>query len=78
MIKVLFFGEAKRLLGKDSIEIEFKGPIMALKYELVKDFPEIADVLDTCAFAVNKTYKQLDYELQGDEVVAIIPPVGGG
>ncbi|BAL80476.1 MoaD/ThiS family protein [Caldisericum exile] len=78
MIKVLFFGEVKRILNKDFIEFDFTGSLSALKNELANTFPEVASVLNTCAFAVNKEYKTLNYELKGNEEVAIIPPVGGG
>ena len=78
VVKVLLFGEAKRILCRDSIQIEFKGSLKALKEELAMKYPEISPVLNISAFAVNKEYKKLEYELKGDETVAVIPPVGGG
>ncbi|MFU2158611.1 MULTISPECIES: MoaD/ThiS family protein [Caldisericum] len=78
MIKVLLFGEVKRVSGKDAIELEFRGSLGMLKDVLKESLPQISYLLDTCAFAVNKEYKTLNYELKGDEEVAVIPPVGGG
>jgi len=78
MIKVLLFGEMSRVTGKDSIEIEFKGSLRLLKEKLSSLFPEIRDLLNLALFAVDMEYKTLDFELKGEETVAVIPPVSGG
>ncbi|WP_405381615.1 MoaD/ThiS family protein [Maribacter sp. LLG6340-A2] len=80
-MNVLFFGIAKDIVG--SSEILFSDQqtkpttVAALKKELIKNYPEFLK-LKTLAVAVNSEYAHDDVTLDGNEEIAIIPPVSGG
>ncbi len=77
-MKVLLFGEVRRILNKDAIELDFEGTINDLEEALIGMFPQIKNTIKNCAFAVNLEYKNRNYHVNNDEEVAIIPPVEGG
>jgi Molybdopterin converting factor, small subunit len=45
---------------------------------LVNKYPNIEDILKRSMFAVNESYETMDYNLQDNDIIAIIPPVSGG
>ena len=49
-----------------------------LRLELIRRYPDLKDLLEKIRFAVNEEYVSDDYQLKGDERVALIPPVSGG
>ena len=78
MIKVLYFSVLREKVGKSEEEIEFKGSVAQLKELLAERYPQIRDILGSVRFAVNEEYVGEDYQLSGNERVALIPPVSGG
>ena len=77
-MKLLYFAILRERLKKDQEEIEFKGTISQLRQLLIEKYPELEPVLKVVRFAVNEEYVGDEYELKGDERVALIPPVSGG
>lgn len=79
IIKILFFGIARDISEKNSIEIEAKEPlnIEDLKKLLKNKYPKF-DVINDFSLAVNEAYADNDYMLCNNDTVAIIPPVSGG
>ncbi|HCO39343.1 MAG: molybdopterin converting factor subunit 1 [Aquificota bacterium] len=77
-MKLLYFAILRERLKKDQEEIEFKGNISQLRQLLIEKYPELEPVLKVVRFAVNEEYVGDEYELKGDERVALIPPVSGG
>jgi len=78
-IKTLFFGIVKDITGLNSIEIEVNTDInieqfVVLLQERFSNFPDIGNF----TVAVNEEYKEKDYILKRNDIVAIIPPVSGG
>ena len=78
-IKTLFFGIIKDITGLNSIEIEVNTDInieqfVVLLQERFSNFPDIGNF----TVAVNEEYKEKDYILKRNDIVAIIPPVSGG
>ena len=78
MLKVMYFSVLREKIGKSEEEIDFKGPVGKLREVLKERHPEVADIIGRIRFAVNEEYVGEDYTLQGDERVALIPPVSGG
>jgi len=79
MIKTLFFGIAKDLIGASELKID------VVENSSVKDFETILknefstlENLNSYAIAVNEAYANDDLILKTGDVVAIIPPVSGG
>ncbi len=79
IIKILFFGIARDISEKNSIEIEVKESlnIEDLKILLKNKYPKF-DMINDFSLAVNETYTDDDYLLCNKDIVAIIPPVSGG
>ena len=78
MPRLIYFSIVREKLGKSEENIEFTGRVRELREELKKRYPQIAELMDRIRFAVNEEYVDDDYELKGDERVALIPPVSGG
>ncbi|WP_299325176.1 MoaD/ThiS family protein [uncultured Maribacter sp.] len=79
-MNVLFFGITKDIVGSSEINFsdEFKPVNVAeLKKQLIKSYPEFLK-LNSLAVAVNSEYANDDLPLNGNEEIAIIPPVSGG
>jgi len=79
IIKTLFFGIAKDLIGASELKID------VAENSSVKDFETILknefltlENLNSYAIAVNEAYANDDLILKTGDVVAIIPPVSGG
>jgi molybdopterin synthase sulfur carrier subunit len=78
-VKVLYFSQVKDKIGKNEEEIEFEGKTLKdLVDVLAKKYPDIKDILKRSMFAVNESYETMDYNLQDNNMIAIIPPVSGG
>jgi molybdopterin synthase sulfur carrier subunit len=78
-VKVLYFSQVKDKIGKNEEEIEFEGKTLKdLVDVLAKKYPDIKDILKRSMFAVNESYETMDYNLQDNDIIAIIPPVSGG
>jgi molybdopterin synthase sulfur carrier subunit len=78
-VKVLYFSQVKDKVGKNEEEIEFEGKTLKdLVDMLVNKYPNIEDILKRSMFAVNESYETMEYNLQNNDIIAIIPPVSGG
>ncbi len=78
-VHIIFFGDAQRVLGKKEIDFEFTGnTISDLKEALCKISKAISPVIENSMFAVNMEYKNTSETLSEGDIVAVIPPVGGG
>ncbi|WP_423998667.1 MoaD/ThiS family protein [Maribacter sp. IgM3_T14_3] len=79
-MNVLFFGITKDIVGSSEVSFsdEFKPVNVAeLKKQLIKSYPEFSK-LNSLAVAVNSEYADDNVLLNGNEEIAIIPPVSGG
>jgi molybdopterin synthase sulfur carrier subunit len=78
-VKVLYFLQVKDKVRKNEEEVEFEGKTSKdLVDVLVNKYPNIEDILKRSMFAVNESYETMDYNLQDNDIIAIIPPVSGG
>jgi molybdopterin synthase sulfur carrier subunit len=78
MPRVIYFSIIRERLGKSEEEIDFKGSVGKLREYLKELYPEVSPIIERVKFAVNEEYVDDDYTLEGDERVALIPPVSGG
>jgi len=78
MPKVIYFSVVREKVGKGEEEVDFRGPVGKLREFLKERYPEISPILDVVRFAVNEEYVDDDFNLEGEERVAVIPPVSGG
>lgn len=78
MPRVIYFSVIKEKLKKSEEEIDFKGTVGKFREVLIERYPELKPILERVRFAVNEEYVDDDFYLEGDERVAIIPPVSGG
>ena len=79
MVKVLFFAEAKKIVEKGEVDLDFTGEtVLDIKEELLEKYPSLEASFNSVVFAVNKKYATEDTVLKDGDVLAVIPPVGGG
>jgi len=78
-IKILLFGITRDIIGDNSIEIELTSGISVLDLQqmLKKKYSGLNDI-ENFAVAVNEEYASVEYAIQENDVIAIIPPVSGG
>lgn len=80
-VKLLFFAQAKEIVGKqsDSVEIDSSVSCLTLINELVNIY-SLEKIRNNILISVNEELYQIDSILslkEGDEI-AIIPPLSGG
>ncbi len=78
-IKILYFAEAKKIIKKNSEQVNFSGENVGdLKKFLSVLHPAASQVFENSMFAVNLEYANKDTFLDDGDTVAVIPPVEGG
>lgn len=79
IIKTLFFGIAKDLIGASELKIDVAENSSVKDFETIlkNEFLTLGN-LNSYAIAVNEAYANDDLILKTGDVVAIIPPVSGG
>ena len=80
MIRVLFFGAARDVVGRSPLHISLNTPatVASAFEDLRNSFPELQRFGRSLLFAVNQEYATADKDLQTDDELAVFPPVSGG
>src|SRR5882724_1583331 len=80
MIRVLFFGAARDVVGRSPLHISLNTPatVASAFEDLRNSFPELQRFGRSLLFAVNQEYATTDKDLQTDDELAVFPPVSGG
>lgn len=78
-LRVLFFGMLRDRFGLEEDLLEFPGQTVAdlLRYYRAVS-PEVAEVWNAVAVAVNQQYAGAATSLTDGDEVALLPPVSGG
>ena len=78
-ITVLLFGIIRDVIGENTLELDLEKAILIgqLKQDLLKKYTNLQQY-SNFSIAVNEEYVDLNYVLQPNDVVALIPPVSGG
>ena len=76
---VLLFGIIRDLIGENTLKLDLEKAISIgqLKQDLLKKYNNLQQY-SNFSIAVNEEYVDLNYVLQPNDVVALIPPVSGG
>ncbi len=79
-VRVHLFARARQLAGCDLLEVELPsgGTIGQLRSEIERRWPQLADFLPFCLFAVDAGYANDTTAISPQATVACIPPVSGG
>jgi len=79
-VTVRFFAAPREAIGRSEIEQHLPegATVRQLLDELTAQYPALHRYLETMNMAVNRHYVDLDVELRDGDVVACVPPVGGG
>lgn len=78
MLELVYFASLRELTGKKTEEIEFSGKVKDLRELLIKRYESAAEVLKSSRFAINFELVSDDFELSGEERIAVLPPFSGG
>ena len=78
-MEVLCFGTAKEITNTSALKIDTASinTVAELKAHLLSQFPAFKDYFEF-RVAVNQEFALEDQALNGNEEIAIIPPVSGG
>ena len=78
-ITVLLFGIIRDLIGENTLKLDLEKAISIgqLKQDLLKKYNNLQQY-SNFSIAVNEEYVDLNYVLQPNDIVALIPPVSGG
>ena len=79
-LRVKFFSIYKDAAKTECITIEEpEGTTVGeLFQDLLRKYPSLRNYRKSALLAVNKEFSELDFELTDGDVVAVMPPVGGG
>ena len=79
-IRVLLFGQAREIAGRQDIELTLEGtPTVGAAFDLVKArHPKLGQMERSLLFAVNESYAGRSESLKSGDVLAVLPPVSGG
>jgi molybdopterin converting factor subunit 1 len=77
--KILLFGIAKDIIGKQEIELKIPGSVKVqdILARLKADYPRLKD-LNSLVVAVNNEYAETNDGVKEADEIALIPPVSGG
>lgn len=80
IIMVRFFARARDLANADSVTFELpeRATVAMLRAQLGQTYPQLRDLLQRSALAVNMEFSQEGDTLADGAEVAVIPPVSGG
>ena len=76
--QVVLLGIARDLMGCEQVTLELEpdAVVGTLRAELARAHPQLAELLPSCAIAVDARYATDSEPLHGE--IAIVPPVSGG
>ncbi len=80
MLQVLFFAQARQLVGSPQVEIPWADgeTVGQLKERLTERHPSLHPLISKLLVAVNNQYANDDVSIQRSDEVACFPPVSGG
>jgi molybdopterin converting factor subunit 1 len=79
-VKVKFFAAPREALDRDEIQLELpEGTTVEGLLDLLKEqYPVLRSYMRFLSVAVNRAYVGMGTELHDGDVIACLPPVGGG
>ena len=79
-LKVLLFAAARQRVGAGAVELDIELPatLSEVRTALVKRYPELDGLVATSRWAVDQSFVDNSVTVQGNEEIALIPPVSGG
>ena len=77
---ILLFALAKEKSGRDSIAILLSLPtsVRELKEKMTIEYPNLAPLIAISRVAVDRSFATDEQTINGEEEIALIPPVSGG
>lgn len=80
IVQVKLFALAKQLAGHEVTELDLPpgSTIADLRRALAARFPELSALAQAAMIAVDMQYVGEDVPLNGEQEIAVIPPVSGG
>jgi molybdopterin converting factor subunit 1 len=79
-IEVLFFARAREIAGSRRAVVALRegATVDVAVAQIAENYPQLADVLPNCRFAVNEEFANGSHRLEEKSTLAVIPPVSGG
>jgi molybdopterin synthase catalytic subunit len=80
-VRVLFFGAAREIAGRDEVSLKLSAPASAKSAfeEILLNYPELRKRFGrSLLFAINQEYARGEREVRAGDELAVFPPVSGG
>ena len=77
-MRVQVFAALKDFFDKEFETKENIRTLADLRSHLVLSKPEAENILNSCRFAVDEEFVDMNYKLKPNDTIAIIPPSSGG
>jgi molybdopterin synthase sulfur carrier subunit len=79
-IRLRYFASLKEITGKseETLTVPESATVADVRTQLQTRYPPLQSILERCIYAVNKNYVPLETQLQENNEVVFIPPMGGG
>ena len=77
-IEVLLFAQARERVGKRSLSVSLPSGAAVREVLAAAPLKPLAPLAGGLRFAVNERFSSADTALREGDVVALLPPVGGG
>ena len=79
-MKVLLFAAARQRVGAGFVDVEIALPatVAQLRSALIESHPTLEGLVATSRWAIDQTFVDENATIQGNEEIALIPPVSGG
>src|SRR3982750_1782985 len=79
-VRVLFFGAAREIAGRDEISLDLIAPATAATAfdEILSHYPDLRRFGRSLLFALNQEYAERDATVRAGDELALFPPVSGG
>ncbi len=80
-VRVLFFGAAREIAGREEVSLKLRAPASAKSAfeEILESYPELQRRFGrSLLFAINQEYARNEREVRAGDELAIFPPVSGG
>ena len=75
---VQVFAALKDFFDKEFEVDESIKTLLDLRHSLILSKPEAENILNNCRFAVDEEFVDMNYKLNTNDTIAIIPPSSGG
>ncbi|HEX4206971.1 MAG TPA: molybdopterin converting factor subunit 1 [Ktedonobacteraceae bacterium] len=79
-IRLRYFASLREITGQseETLTVPDQASVADMRTRLVEQYPRLQSLIERCIYAVNRSYVPIDTQLQDNDELVFIPPMGGG